>query len=515
MTAGGALIAVLTLVFVGTQLLYTLALGIDLYFYTRRVHWVRPDDIAAYNPVRYPMIVLLYPVLRELEETMATTLLGLSKLDYPEDRFRIVAIPNDNDHETLERLRRLQDRFAFLEVLPVPPTSDESWNAVWESWSANPKAYWWHWGAKAANHDLPPKKTRQLVYALYTIAAQMSEEPDWLLNYIDADSVPPVDHLRAGAAGSERFDVLQATNVAGNLLDSWAASWHAMDHMSWDGLKYPRMTSPGRQPYWMLGKGLFYKASDLLELGSFNPWVTIEDPEVGLRLWANGKRLGLIAAPLIEEVPTTIRAGVTQRKRWVCGFLQASAAPLVLMGLTAGERARARMNLWPFLFLAVNPVGIPIGIWAFVVFVDGTSPLPLWVGILCIVNIAALVTSLTITYVSTGKRTGYVLDRRADRIRYMLRVNPLLLIVYWLIWIVPIAIGIQMFVRDRGLVWERTEKIDANHRLVRGLVADGRTVEQFADLDLGAESELEQIAPVGRRVAARESVGPGRASDSS
>ena len=158
--------SVLTLVFVGTQLLYTLALGIDLYFYTRRVHWVRPDDIAAYNPVRYPMIVLLYPVLRELEETMATTLLGLSKLDYPEDRFRIVAIPNDNDHETLERLRRLQDRFAFLEVLPVPPTSDESWNAVWESWSANPKAYWWHWGAKAANHDLPPKKTRQLVYAL-------------------------------------------------------------------------------------------------------------------------------------------------------------------------------------------------------------------------------------------------------------------------------------------------------------------------------------------------------------
>ena len=65
MTAGEALIVVLMLVFVGTQLLYTMALGIDLYFYTRRVHWVRPDDIAAYDPVRYPMIVLLYPVLRE------------------------------------------------------------------------------------------------------------------------------------------------------------------------------------------------------------------------------------------------------------------------------------------------------------------------------------------------------------------------------------------------------------------------------------------------------------------
>jgi len=504
MTAHETLIVVLMLVFVGTQLLYTLALAVDLYFYTRRVHWVRPADVAAYSPARYPMIVLLYPVLRELEQTMATTLLGLSKLDYPAGRFRIVAIPNEHDRETIERLHRLQREFTFLEVLPVPPTSDESWNGVWDAWNANRKAYWWHWGAKAANPDLPPKKTRQLIYALYTIAPHMSDEPNWLLNYIDADSVPPLDHLRAGAAGSERFDVMQATNVAGNLLDSWAASWHAMDHMSWDGLKYPRMASPTSQPYWMLGKGLFYKGSDLIELGSFNPWVTIEDPEVGLRLWANGKRLGLIAAPLIEEVPTTIRAGITQRKRWVCGFLQASSAPLVLMGFTARERARARMNLWPFLFLAVNPIGIPIGIWAFVVFADGTSPLPRWIAILCIANIVALATSLSITYVSTWKRTGYVLARRTDRIRYMFRVNPVMLMVYWLLWVVPIVIGVQMFIRDGGLVWERTEKIDANHRLVRGIVADGRTVEPLADLEM--ESELERIGQaLGSRTAGRES----------
>lgn len=40
---------------------------------------------------------------------------------------------------------------------------------------------------------------------------------------------------------------------------------------------------------------------------------------------------------------------------------------------------------------------------------------------------------------------------------------------WMLFWSVSIVIGIQMFVRDKGLVWERTEKVDAYHDLVRDL----------------------------------------------
>ena len=40
---------------------------------------------------------------------------------------------------------------------------------------------------------------------------------------------------------------------------------------------------------------------------------------------------------------------------------------------------------------------------------------------------------------------------------------------YWIFWSLSIVIGIQMFIRDKGLVWERTEKVDANHDLVRDL----------------------------------------------
>jgi glycosyltransferase XagB len=440
-----------------------------VFFHTRRVDWVDPDEIASYAPDRYPRIVLLYPVLRELEETMRTTFRGLAKLDYPTDRYRIVAIPNADDLDTIASLERLCSEFSNIEILRVPPTTDASWDVVWDAWDANPKAYWWHTGRRAGERALPPKKTRQLVYAFYTIALQEQAEDDWLLNYIDADSVPPTDHFRAGAAGIERFDVVQSTNVAGNLLDTWASSWHAMDHMCWDGHKYPHLSAGGAQPFWVLGKGLFYKASDLLEVGSFHPWLTIEDPEIGMRLWINGKRIGIVASPLIEEVPVSLREGVRQRKRWVCGFLQSLHTPLRAMGMTWRQRVRARLNMWPCMFLMVNAVGLPLGIWALVVSLmgSGSSPLPTGFLVLGVVNVSVFSVSLFFTYRSTWRRTALVLDRRSRRLRYMLRVNPVFLMLYWVWWTVPLLIGINMFLRDRGLVWERTRKIDANHDLVR------------------------------------------------
>jgi cellulose synthase/poly-beta-1,6-N-acetylglucosamine synthase-like glycosyltransferase len=458
---------VLVVLFLVTQCLYLLSLAIDFYFYTRPVDRVDANPIDGTSLRVYPKIILLYPVLRESDATMRTTLKALSNLDYPADRFRIVAIPNSSDESTINVLRGLQEEFGFLEVLEVPPTSDNSWEVVWSAWETNSKAYWWHKGRRAFRRDLPPKKTRQLIYAFYALAREETSD-DWLLNYIDADSAPPADHFLAGAAGMQRFDVVQSTNIAGNLLDSWPASWHAMDHMSWDGHRYPHLSANGRHPYWVLGKGVFYRASDLLEIGAFNPWITIEDPEVGMRLWVNGKRLGIITNPLIEEVPATLRRGIIQRKRWVCGFLQSLNSPLKQMGMTFSQRLRARMNFWPCLFLLVNPIGLPVGAWAFVNAADGS--LPWWVLPLGIVNVTAFTLSMALTYRAAWEQTARVLDTRRERVRYMIRVNPLLLWLYWLVWTVPLVIGIQMYLRDKGHVWERTEKVDANRDLVASLL---------------------------------------------
>ncbi|MGY4399002.1 cellulose synthase/poly-beta-1,6-N-acetylglucosamine synthase-like glycosyltransferase [Sphingomonas sp. UYAg733] len=459
--------SLLCLIFIGTQLLYAAAFAVDIYIFRLPVDRVDMAEERLLRAEDYPNIVLFYPVLRELEGTMRTTFISLRQLRYPADRFRVVSIPNASDRETIASLRRLQAEFDFLEVMEIPATSDPSWSVVWDAWSHNPKAYWWHDGPRAGERDLPPKKTRQLIYAFYTLADRERGADDFLVNYIDADSCPPPDHLIAAAIGMRRFDVLQASNIAGNLNDTLAASWHAFDHMAWDGRKYQHLTAHGRQPFWVLGKGLFFRASDLVALGGFHPWITIEDPEVGLRFWANGKRLGYIENPLIEEVPSTFAHGITQRKRWVAGFFQSLDAPLRALGYSWRDRVKAWMIFLPCLSYCINPIGLSVGAWAMWRLLSGTGPLPLWTIILSSANVLAWLLSLVLLYRSIWIRTALVLERRRDRLRYLVRCNPLALLIWGLIWIAPLWIGWRMYRKDGGLVWERTEKINANARLVR------------------------------------------------
>ncbi|MFA5967647.1 MAG: glycosyltransferase family 2 protein [Sphingomonas sp.] len=449
----------LTVAFLATQVLYLLSMLVDVYIYTRPVNRVDMSLLPDIPVEEYPKIVLLYPVLDEPEGTMRTTFFALDQIDYPKHLYSVVAVPNHDDASTIASLEKLQKEFPFLEILPVPSTADASWNVVWDEWETNPHVYWYHRGARAGDKDLPPKKTRQLIYAFYTIAKQRGD--DFLLNYIDADSAPPKDHFLAAAAGIREYDVLQSRNVAGNLLKTMASTMCAFDHLVWDANKYGHLTANGKHPYWVLGKGLFYKSSDLLELGGFHPWITIEDPEVGMRLWKNGRRLGLIDAPLIEEVPETFGRAITQRKRWVAGFFQSLNVPLKEMGFTRKERFKAWLNFLPCLSMWVNSIGIPVGVWAAIVWWQGTSPLPRWTLVLAALNFLFYTISLINLYIGTWRMTKLVIPSFGKRLWYMLRINPIALFLYWMWWIIPLWLGWRMYRKDGGLTWERTLKINA------------------------------------------------------
>jgi glycosyltransferase XagB len=444
------------------QIIYFLGFVVIFYFLTRPINWVDSSKVSPVAADRLPYFVLAYPVLRENAATMSSTLVSLGWTEYPRDRFTVIAIPNSNDLATIAELRRLQGQFPFLKIMEVPPTSDPSWEAVWRAWSSNTKAYWFHHGRTRGSHDLPPKKTRQLIYLFYRLVEEMGT--DWVLDYIDADSMPPPNHFRIAAEGLRHYDVLQSLNVAGNLLDSMPASLHALDHMCWDALLYPHMSANGRHPYYVLGKGLFYRARDLLDVGGFNPWITIEDPEVGMRLWTNGKRLGIIAEPLIEEVPRTLVRGIIQRNRWVCGFFQSLSQPLSLMGMPFWRRLQARLNIVPVLSVPVNVIGLPTGALAlYNATLAGGNHFPFWLASLSIINIGLYILVMCIIYLNAWHYTALVLDSKIKRVWYLVRVNPLFVFIYYLIWTIPICIGFLMFLGDRGKAWARTEKFDANH----------------------------------------------------
>jgi cellulose synthase/poly-beta-1,6-N-acetylglucosamine synthase-like glycosyltransferase len=451
--------------FIASQALYSLTFLFDFYLFSLPVNYVRPSDARDVPERDYPRIVLFYPVLHESEATMRTTMLSLTRVQYPAGKARVIAIPNADDVATVAALRRLQREFSFLELLEVPPTSDPTWETVWQAWEANPKAYWWHAGRRMRVRDLPPKKTRQLIYAFYRTVEE-DQGGDFLVNYLDADSCPPPDHFLAAVAGMRQYDVLQAENIAGNLMASLPASLCAHDHMCWDGRKYAHLSANGRQPYWMLGKGLYFRASDLVELGGFHPWLSIEDPEVGMRFWKNGRRLGVIKAPVIEEAPLTLRRAIKQRKRWALGFFQSLAEPLDSLGFTPWEKVKAWLNFLPCLSLWVNAIGFPTGVWALWMLIKGAHVLPLWAAVLAAVNIGLCIFAFASSYSNVWTRSGLVLETKRERLAYLLRVNPLTIAAWWMIWLWPLAQGFWMYLRDHGLVWERTEKVNANQELI-------------------------------------------------
>ena len=124
------------------------------------------------------------------------------------------------------------------------------------------------------------------------------------------------------------------------------------------------------------------------------------------------------------------------------------------------------MSLW------INTVGAPVGAWALWAYLTGRNLLPGWTIWLAAVNLTAFAIMLVFLYARTWRRTGLVLNRWIDRVWYMVRVNPISLMIWWVIWIIPLVIGFVMYLRDGGLVWQRTEKVDANHELVRAKLVE-------------------------------------------
>ena len=222
----------------------------------------------------------------------------------------------------------------------------------------------------------------------------------------------------------------------------------------------------------MLGKGLFF-ARRIFTTSAASTLITIEDPEIGLRLWKNGIRLGIIEGSLIEEVPTSLPSP-SCRKRWVGGFFQTlkfHGGPMDRMDFSFIEKIKAWLIFLPCVMLAFNCLGLPLSIWAAVTWYNGTAILPDWCSYWSMANIGLCALFMTGQYWRTWLRTRLIMDTTWQRVRYMLRVNPLFMQLWWLFWAIPLGIGYGMYRNNLGLVWERTLKKNDNRLLVRDRVA--------------------------------------------
>ncbi|MDB5506005.1 MAG: glycosyltransferase [Devosia sp.] len=211
---------------------------------------------------------------------------AMSELEYPPEKIEVIFVVEARSSATLSEAHRvsaLDDRF---DVVAVP-------------------------------HGLPLTKPKALDFALPLVSGE-------ILVIYDAEDIPDADQLRRAA---ERFiadpalDCLQAELVPENASENWLTIMFAGEYAGLFGNLLPAFARWGL-PMPLGGTSNHFRASTLRRIGGWDAFNVTEDADLGLRLARLGCRTATIASQTGEEAPVHLRAWMTQRTRWMKGWMQ-------------------------------------------------------------------------------------------------------------------------------------------------------------------------------------------------
>lgn len=242
-----------------------------------------PDEAAL------PVYTVIVPLYREAS-VAAELVENLSRLDYPRDRLQVLIALEAKDHETQTAFRVLPLP-TFIQVLIVPPGSPQT-------------------KPRACNHAL--ERARGALVVIY-----------------DAEDAPHPGQLREAAArfAAEGPDLacLQAP-LRIEADRRFIGDQFALEYAVQFEVLQPALARWGL-PFPLGGTSNHFRAEALRAIGGWDPYNVTEDADIGFRLAAAGRRLGVIASPT-HETPPTLRPWFPQRARWVKGHIQTLAVHL-------------------------------------------------------------------------------------------------------------------------------------------------------------------------------------------
>jgi cellulose synthase/poly-beta-1,6-N-acetylglucosamine synthase-like glycosyltransferase len=245
----------------------------------------RASSAALLSDENLPNITILAPMFREAA-SVQHFVRSMAALDYPVAKLQIEILLEADDRETLLALSRTQlgDHF---DIVIVP-----------------------------ASH--PQTKPKACNYGLATAYGE-------LLVIYDAEDEPEPDQLRKAAArfaqAPEDVACLQAKLNIYNRSESWLTRQFALEYALWFDHMLPGLARIGA-PIPLGGTSNIFRTDVLKSVGGWDPFNVTEDAELGLRLARRGWRVEVLDSTTWEEAPTTERAWIRQRTRWLKGYMQ-------------------------------------------------------------------------------------------------------------------------------------------------------------------------------------------------
>jgi glycosyltransferase XagB len=233
----------------------------------------------------WPTFTVLCPMYRETA-VLPQLVDALTKLDYPADSLQLLLLlePDDVDGIRLARQMTLPSTF---EVVVVP--------------DGQPKTK-----PKACNYGL------QVARGEYVVI-------------FDAEDVPEPDQLKKAVLGFEELPqkvaCLQAPlnfyNPRQNVLTRlFTAEYSLWFDLMLEGLQ--RLNGPIP----LGGTSNHFRTEVLRGLGGWDPYNVTEDADLGIRLYKQGFRTGMLDSTTYEEANASLRNWIRQRSRWIKGYLQ-------------------------------------------------------------------------------------------------------------------------------------------------------------------------------------------------
>ena len=246
---------------------------------------VTDEEIAALDERHLPMYTILVPLYKEAG-IVPRLVRDINALDYPRTRLDVKLLCEEDDLETIDKIRELALPPHFhLVVVP----------------DSQPKTK-----PKACNYGL------QLSTGAFCVIfdAEDRPDPDQLKKALIAfDSVP--DNVVCMQGKLNHFNQDQ------NMLTSWFANEYSM-HFE---LILPAMGA-SESPIPLGGTSNHFKTQTLRELGAWDPFNVTEDADLGIRLHREGYRTAMIDSTTLEEANSNVGNWIRQRSRWNKGYFQ-------------------------------------------------------------------------------------------------------------------------------------------------------------------------------------------------
>lgn len=242
------------------------------------VYIVHRDEVyLSPEPSELPSVTFLVPAYNE-EEYISDTISSILDVDYPDEKFEVIAINDGSTDSTLSKLKEFKNRITIID-----------------------------------------KENTGKADSMNQALAQVETD---LLVSMDADSYPEKDFLRQIVGYFEREGVKAVTPA---LKVRNPSNW--VEKVQWTEYIFQiflrKIFAMFDVQYVLPGPGSIYKADYVKEIGGWNEDTLTEDMEIAFRIFSKGWRLDNTTNAYVHTEPEpTLRQLFRQRIRWYRGYIE-------------------------------------------------------------------------------------------------------------------------------------------------------------------------------------------------